>query len=108
MVDLLKDLSVLTSIGKCNLDSLSSKGVSIISHCVAEAARGYEDKALVDIGIGVLEIYILEDGVQYRFIPSDTLHRKVSSAALTKESPLTLEIDEALGRRLSKTHKDLF
>ncbi len=108
MTDLLKDLSLLTSIGKCNFDALTSKSTSIISHAVAEAAREYDNPALVDIGIGTLEVMILDEGVQYRFIPSEQLHKKVSTAAVTKESPLTIEIDEALGRRLSKTHKDLF
>lgn len=108
MTDLLKDLSLLTSVGKCNFEALANKSTSIISHAVAEAAREYNNSALIDIGIGTIEVMILDEGVRYRFIPSEVLHKKVSVAALTKESPLSIEIDEALGRRLSKTHKDLF
>ena len=43
MTDLIQDLSILTTIGKYNLDNLISKSISIVSHDVEESLRDFKE-----------------------------------------------------------------
>ena len=108
MKNLIEDISTLTTIGKYNLDELVNKSVAIISHDVFESIKDREKVTIVDVGIGELYITNIEDTIQYKFIPSKKLNSAVEATYKSKQSPLLLEIDAALGRRITNTYKDLF
>ena len=108
MKRLIDDISVLTTIGKYNLEELVNKSVAIISHDVEETLREHEEVTSIDIGIGDLHITNIEDKLYYKFIPSRKLEEAVRNTYATRKSALTTEIDAALGRRITNTYKDLF
>jgi hypothetical protein len=81
---------------------------SVICHSVLESIKNREEFAEIDIGIGTLYIKDTGDEVKYKFVPSDHLSSVVDSTIRLKKSPLSLRVDEVLGRRIMNTYKDLF
>lgn len=108
MKDLIQDLSILTTIGKYNLDQLTSKSISVISHDVEESLRDSQDITSIDIGLGVLHILHKDNVIKYKFIPSKKLDDTIFNTYKNRESALVVEIDKALGERINNTYKDLF
>lgn len=108
MKDLIQDLSILTTIGKYNLDQLTTKSVSIISHNVEESLRDSQNITSIDIGLGVLHIQHKDNVIKYKFIPSRKLDDAIFNTYKNRESALVVEIDKALGERINNTYKDLF
>ena len=108
MRDLCEDLSVLTCIERKDLTKLTDMSLAVLSHCVAEDVKDKELSTQVNIGLGVLEISYQDAGIHYRFIPSDDLQNEMERTYNTGKSRLKLNIEKALGSRLSNTYKDLF
>ncbi len=108
MYSLAEDLSVLTGVAKSNIETLVNRAVSIIGHDVAESLCNKEFVTEVDIGIGTLVISIQQDQIMYRFVPTKKLEGIVNNVYKTGTSPILLEVDDTLGRRIANTYKDLF
>ena len=108
MTNLLDDLSILTTISKTNLVFLSQMSEAVICHALVESIKDKDEYAEIDIGIGSLYIKNTEEGIKYKFVPTEHLSSVVETAARTKKSPLGLKVDEVLGRRIMNTYKDLF
>ena len=108
MRDLIVDLSTLTTIGKYNLDELVLKSIAVIGHDIEESLREHRNVISIDIGIGELHITNVDDNVLYKFIPSKKLEETVRKTYIDRKSPLALEVDEALGKRITNRYKDLF
>jgi hypothetical protein len=108
MTNLLDDLCVLTTIAPTNFGKLVKLSEAVLCHSLAESLRDKKEFAEVDIGIGMLYIKNTEDGLKYKFIPSEHLSATMDTTARTKNSPLGLKVDEVLGKRIMNTYKDLF
>lgn len=108
MPNLINDLSTLTGIGQYNLEELVAKSIAVISHDVAESIRDKEAVTSINIGIGELLITNVENVVKYKFIPAARLERAIVATFEAGESSLALSVDEALGKRIQNTYKDLF
>lgn len=108
MTNLLDDISTLTSISKTNLIAISNISEAVICHAFLESVKDRKEFAEIDVGVGKLCIKNTEDGIKYKFIPSEHLSSVVETTVRTKKSPLGLKIDEVLGRRIMNTYKDLF
>ena len=108
MKNLIEDLSILTTIGKYNLESLTYKSIDIISHDIEESLRDNENYIEIDIGLGTLIISRVEEEIRYKFIPSKRLEKTVIDTYITRKSKVALDVDKALGDRIMKTYKDLF
>ena len=108
MQDLCKDLSVLTCIESRDFDKLKNMSIAVISHCIDESIHNKDLTTDIDIGIGILRISNQEDGVHYRFTPNDLLQSEVERTYNTSKSRLKLNVEKALGSRLTNTYKDLF
>lgn len=108
MYNLLQDLSTLTTIGKYNLDILTNKSISIISHNIEESLRDMNNVTSIDIGLGILHIQHCNNEIRFKFIPSKKLETTVLDTCKNRESNLVLEIDKTLGERIQNTYKDLF
>lgn len=108
MTDLLQDISTITTIGRYNLDNLTNKSISLISHSVEESLRNHNDITSIDIGIGILHIQHIENSIKYKFIPSKKLDDTVYNTYKNRRSALAVDIDKALGERIQNTYKDLF
>lgn len=108
MTNLLEDLATLSTVSITNLTALSSMSEAIVCHGLLESIKDCEEFAEIDIGIGTLCVKNSSDGVKYKFVPSDHLSSVVDSTVRTKKSPLSLRVDEVLGKRIMNTYKDLF
>ena len=82
MQSLIEDLSVLTTIPTINLNQLAKKSNFCICNFVAESKLQNESLTSIDIGIGELQIFVENDNIKYKFIPSKALEKGVKSAVL--------------------------
>lgn len=108
MTNLPNDLCLLTTIAPTNMSKLTKLSEAIVCHTLAESLADRDEFASIDIGIGVLHIKSAEDGLKYKFTPSDHLSSTLETTVRTKRSPLGLKVDELLGCRIMNTYKDLF
>ena len=107
-INLLEDISNLSTVAITNLNKLTSLSEDVIGHAVLEAILNKDNMVEVDIGIGLLYILISEDEIKYKFIPSTKVQNSVELAVNKKKSKLIERVDEVLGRRIMNTYKDLF
>lgn len=106
-VNLIEDLSTLSTVAVTNLQKLTSLSEDVISHAIMEAMLNKDPISEVDIGIGSLYILISAEEIKYKFIPSSKLQNIVKRTVHTKKSHLTQHVDEVLGRRIMDTYKDI-
>ncbi len=104
---LIDDLASLTCIEANDLNRLISLSEAILCHDVVETIKSKEAVTTVDIGIGTLSISNQDDGIKYKFIPSQELSETVITTYITKKSPVKCKIEKALGSRLKNTYKEL-
>lgn len=107
MQNLLNDLSILTCVESKDINKLKDISISLISHYIVESLKQRDTIASFDLGIGTLHISNKEDGVHYKFVPSKEFEKQVSDTYKTGKSRLKLDIEKALGSRLTNTYKDL-
>ena len=108
MQSLIEDLSVLTTIPTINLNQLAKKSNFCICNCVAESKLQNESLTSIDIGIGELQIFVENDNIKYKFIPSKALEKGVKSTVLEGKNILTNELENALSSKIMNAHKDYF
>ena len=108
MRDGLKDLSTITTIPYHTLQKLFEKFSWVICDSVQESCMNKQDYASIDIGIGTIDIAVVNDSVQYRFIPSSKLEESVKDTIINKHNPLVSNVEEALVKRVVNAYKDFF
>ena len=108
MTNLIEDLSTLSGIKQNNLLALCKLSEGILSHSVAESIRGGESVTDVDIGIGILYIKNTDEGIKYKFVPSDKTNKTLESTFRNGKSKLAKDVSETLSERIMNTYKDLF
>lgn len=107
MINLNKDLSVLTTIPEDSLNSLSEKSIWCICHSVEENTLRGETLTEVDLGIGSLLVSSEEDIIRYKFIPNNHLEESVKETLLNKKNPLELKLERGLVNKIVKTYKNI-
>lgn len=105
MQDVLKDLSVITTVPKVALDELIDKEILCICHNICECKD--EDSIEVDIGLGTLCLKKTDDNIKFRFTPNLKFANAVKSSVNTGCSPLISMVESTLKDRLENTYKDL-
>lgn len=105
-VDILQDLSILTSTPKVNYSTLTNRVADIIAHTVCIGKSADEMNFQFDIGIGTIIISIDSEEIHYKFVPTEDLAKKVSGA-VEGEDTLVKQLEENLAKRILKTYKDI-
>ena len=108
MRDGLKDLSTITTIPYHTLQKLFDKFSWIICDSVEESCMNNQEYASIDIGIGTIDIAVIDNSVQYRFVPSSKLEENIRSTIEDKKNPLVVATEEALVKRIIHAYKDFF
>lgn len=108
MYELIKDISLLTTIPESTLKSLLKKCVESICHDVIECKHELKSECEINIGLGTLIISILDDSIQYKFIPSKKLEQVVANAILYDEDILKDNIEATLQEKLKNVYKEFF
>lgn len=106
MINILDDLSTLTTIPYVSLERLVDLSVACISHSVEDSLLDNETHTIVDIGVGKLGIKVEDNTILYKFIPSTKLEDSIKQTVLSGKSPLTLKVEETLKDKITKTYKD--
>ena len=106
-MDAIKDLSQLTSLPYISIKKILSLLNDIMSHSFKEMLQDHETSVSVDIGIGTLTLFYVNDSIGYKFIPSYELETKLIKATNNKEDDLVLSIEKSLTDRLINSYKEL-
>lgn len=104
MIDIIEDLSKLTTIPRDRLDKLTNKISFIIGDglCEKSDTNIYE----FDIGIGTLEI-IDEECIRYRFKPSKDFEKLVFESLVNNKNILQDTFEKTLAQKIMKVYKDI-
>lgn len=108
MRNALKDLSTITTIPYQTLQKLFDKLSWVICDAVSNVKENNSDYYSIDVGIGELDIYVGQEEVSYRFIPSDTLSKSINETVNEGNNPLTKNIEEAVVKKIVNAYKDFF
>ncbi len=106
-INIIDDLSSLTTIAEKHLVKLLAKEIYCISDAVAEAKAIEKDAVDLDIGIGTLSIRMSEEEVAYKFIPSAELHSAVKSAISSGQNLLEDKLEASLVSKVTDAYKEL-
>lgn len=105
---LLPDLSSIYSIRISLLNKLSELAELCICDYLLEAKIKNDDLVEINIGIGKIVILLLEDSLEYQFIPSSNLEKHSINTLLDMNSPLKDAVETGLENKLLSTYKELF
>lgn len=106
MSDGIKDLSDVTNIPYYTLQKLFDR----LSWIVCDNILEQQDKefASVDIGIGRVDVFVADNEVKYRFIPSNKLQERIVESLSQNISPVQTCAEASLVKKIMNTYKDLF
>lgn len=82
--------------------------MSTICEDIKETLNDKETICEVDIEIGKILINLEDDCVRYKFIPSQKLERSIVSTIVDGKSPLQVEVEDKLQKRIMNVYKELF
>lgn len=108
MENLMKDVSTLTTIPEKSLSKLMDKAYWCISNEVVESLKQDSNVIEIDIDIGELYIKVIDDNIQYKFIPSAKLNDTVKDTVINKRNVLEDTLEKTLVNKIVDTYKDLF
>lgn len=107
-VNIVDDLSNLTTIQVASLNKLVKQSLWIICDGIVQAINNKQDEAEFDLGIGLLKIKFDNEQVKYRFVPKPTMENAINKAVVDEQNPLQLALESALAEKLSSTYKEFF
>ena len=105
--NVVKDVSVLTTISEKILSKLLDKVNYSICESIQEALITDDELVSLDLGIGTLNIKLSEDGIRYKFIPSKKLEDNVKNTFIYRQNLLENTLEETIVNRVTNTYKDL-
>lgn len=107
MTNLIEDISTLTEVTEKTLEKLVNVSNYCISHAIHEAHCEKRDLTTIDLGIGELTIRFIEQGIQYRFVPSDVLEKMIVQTVVGKTSPMITRVETKLQDKIDKAYKEV-
>lgn len=105
--DILNDLSILTTIPILNLNKLSTRSCEDMCHCVLESINSNEQVSSLDIGIGQIVVFVDDEQIKYKFLPSSEFEQMLIDSINSNKSPLTNTIEQSLQKRMINIYKEL-
>lgn len=100
-ININQELSILTTIDPQTFNKLDEKKVYCISDAVYKNMLSKNTKTSIDIGIGTVEINILNDCIKYRFVPSKFLENTIINTITKGQNELTYQLEKSLIRKLT-------
>ena len=107
VTNIVQDLSTLTTIPYRSLEKLISKSCWCICDAVEESTLQGKNITAIDIGIGQLVVQVIDNSIQYKFIPSSRLEKYMVDTVVNKKNPMTVNLESTFVNRIVKTYKDL-
>ena len=106
-VDLISDISLLTSVPYKTLKNLCDKSNECICHSILENVKDSNVETIIDIGIGNLTVIVDNDEIHYKFRPGSKLEEMLIDTISNNNDPLVTHIEKSLVSRILNTYKDL-
>lgn len=105
---LLSDISNIYSIRTSIFNKLIELAELCICDYLVETKLHDDDLLEINIGIGKILILVLEDSLEYQFIPSTKLEQLAYDSILKLKSPLEKKVERGIEEKLISTYKELF
>lgn len=105
--DLLKNLSVITSIPESSLTKLTDKINWCICDNLYQTIQSHDITTDINLGFGILTVNNNSDSISYRFKPSAELEEAIKSVILDNVNPLKVTLEKNLINRITNTYKDI-
>lgn len=105
MVNMIENLSILTTIPDKYLTKLFDKTYYVISDAVVETALLDKEITEIDIGIGILLISANKSEIKYKFIPNKKLEQSIKSAVINKRNILANTLESNIVDKITNTYK---
>jgi len=96
--NIMNDLGVLFKLPSKVTAELTQKANLCIGSIIADARNANEQTVLINIGIGVLSVNLID--MQCKFVPSKELKAIIKSSLESEIDPLELALEESLAEKL--------
>lgn len=97
------DMSTITTIDRNKIKKFIDFEECCIANCIHEREDGI---SIIDVGIGTLSILVEQNRISYKFIPSESLRKKVLST--TKGKNYVADRIEKVAKRITlDAYKDV-
>lgn len=106
MKDLINRVSTISTIDERTLMKLVTMQDWCISDIIREMIDNKENEETIFIGIGTIKITIDEDGVRYKFKPSQELEDNIINTLNGEKSVLEEALVESVKKKLLNIYKD--
>lgn len=106
MTDTLSKVSLISGKTRQDINAMMLGIENIIVDEVCKARRTGEDLVTLELSVGILYIKVLEDYVEYRFVPSARLTNKLKKAVKLNDSPLVTNLEETLLKNFSRVAEE--
>lgn len=107
MIDIIDNVSKLTTIPKDYLDKLIQKVIWCICDAIYESILNKQDVTEMDIGIGTLYILNNDKGIKFKYIPNKQVEEAVKDTIVDQENPVQLILEKRLVSKIVNTYKDI-
>lgn len=107
MINIVEDVSKITTIPKSYLDKLNEKAVWCICDGIQDELIQGNNIIELDIGIGTLLISSEQENIRYKFIPSEYLEKSINETVTYEHSPLQDQLEQSLINKIVNTYKDI-
>ena len=106
MIDVIRNVSTITTIPKAQLDSVIDKEILCI---VNDVVTKDSDESILDfdVGVGTIKIKVDSTSIQYKFLPSIKLEKVLKQAVSTGQSPLQQMCEKQISDRVLSAYKEL-
>ena len=107
MSNVIKDVSILTSIPEKTLNKLNEKVLYSICQTVQEDVL--DEKDITELDLGLFKIYIKHsDGeVRYKLIPSPEMEKVINNTIKNKLNLLEDTLNDVLAKKILNVYKDI-
>jgi hypothetical protein len=106
--NLLKDVSALTSVSLKTINKMEHVAELCICDYLNELdMQANDDIVSINVGFGTISMLVIDDSIQYQFVPSYSLEQKMIDTIENKATPLTSAAETNLENKLLATYKDL-
>ena len=107
-VNIIEDVANITTILVASLQKLNDKFVWCMCNAVEESKLKEEEFVSLNIGYGTLMISVVNNQIQYKFVPSNYFEKNLVSTIVNGKNPLINALESNLVNKIVEAYKDLF
>lgn len=102
-----EDIAKLTGLSINCINNIFRMEQECICYDVQESLLEKKKYTDIDIGIGLLTIYVEDESIQYKFIPSHSLEEDILATVNCGEAPIIHHLEESIKSKILSAYKEL-